>query len=35
VIGENQQAGGIYKARNRNVFAWADLSAGAKSIGSR
>jgi DNA-binding beta-propeller fold protein YncE len=28
VIGENQHAGGVHRARNRNVFAWADLSSG-------
>jgi hypothetical protein len=30
VIGENQQAGGVHRARNRNVFAWADLTSGGR-----
>ena len=30
VIGENQQAGGVHRARNRNVFAWSDLTSGGQ-----
>jgi len=28
VIDQNQHAGGVHRARNRNVFSWADLTAG-------
>jgi DNA-binding beta-propeller fold protein YncE len=28
VIAQNQQAGGVHRARNRNVFSWIDRSAG-------
>ena len=33
VIEQNQKAGGVHRARNRNVFSWADSTAGPSGGG--
>jgi DNA-binding beta-propeller fold protein YncE len=33
VVGENKDAGGVHRARNRNLFSWADSTAGPSGGG--